>query len=215
MLHQLGYTYSQTKFGGANQEILRALGRLAGEWMFRDTCRAADQHVVSASALLDESYVFPAQDARTAHLGFQLAWLATDGDREVRVQAAAEAEALTVSPTMDPRLERAPLSDLVDGWQAGRRDGTDVSSQEHRISAILEGELRRRWKLTEQAYHVVEVDGRPVNAGVASLIQQAHTESGTSTSGWSCVLATPVRAPCSSPAIPRPTFTALQRPRAT
>jgi len=33
MLHQLSYAYSQTKFGGENQEILRALGRLAG-WMF-------------------------------------------------------------------------------------------------------------------------------------------------------------------------------------
>ncbi len=30
MLHQLSYTYSQTRFGGANQDILRALGRLAG-----------------------------------------------------------------------------------------------------------------------------------------------------------------------------------------
>ena len=36
MLHHLSYTYSQTKYGGGNQEILRALGRLAG-WMFRDT----------------------------------------------------------------------------------------------------------------------------------------------------------------------------------
>jgi hypothetical protein len=175
MLHQLGYTYSQTKFGGANQEILRALGRLSG-WMFRDTCRAGNQHVVSASALLDESYVFPAQDARTAHLGFQLAWLATDSGREARVRAAAAAETLTVSPTMDPGLERKPLSDLVDAWQAARRAGTDVSSQERRVAAILEGELRRRWELTEQAYYLIEADNRPVNAGLVGLIQEAHAE---------------------------------------
>lgn len=51
MLHQLNYAYSQTKFGGANQDILRALGRLAG-WMFRDTSRRGYQHVLSASAAL-------------------------------------------------------------------------------------------------------------------------------------------------------------------
>ena len=78
MLHQLSYTYSQTKFGGENQDILRALGRVAG-WMFRDTSRIGNQHVVSASGILGDAYVFPAQDARTAHLGYQLAWLTTDG----------------------------------------------------------------------------------------------------------------------------------------
>ena len=175
MLHQLSYTYSQTKYGGENQEILRALGRLAG-WMFRDTSRTGSQHVVSASALLDESYVFPAQDARTAHLGFQVAWLATAGDRDARIEAAAAAEALTVSPTMDPSVERKPLADLVDAWQAGRRDGANVGSQEKEIATILESELRRRWKLTEEAYHLVEADERPVNTGVDGLIEKAHAE---------------------------------------
>ena len=108
MLHQLSYTYSQTKFGGENQDILRALGRLAG-WMFRDTSRVGNQHVVSASQALGDSYVFPAQDARTAHLGYQLAWLTTPGDRDARIAAATAAEGLTVSPTMDPSLERDEL----------------------------------------------------------------------------------------------------------
>ncbi|MBW3631361.1 MAG: hypothetical protein KY464_19015, partial [Gemmatimonadetes bacterium] len=74
MLHQLSYTYSQTKFGGANQDLLRALGRIGG-WMFRDTSRRGAQHVVNASAAVGDAYVIPAQDARTAHLGYQLAWL--------------------------------------------------------------------------------------------------------------------------------------------
>lgn len=76
MLHQLNYTYSQTRFGGINQDILRALGRLAG-WMFRDSFRTGAQHVINASAALGEAYVFPTQEVRTAHLGYQLAWLDT------------------------------------------------------------------------------------------------------------------------------------------
>ena len=36
--------------------------------------------------------MFPAQDARTAHLGYQLAWLTTTGDRDARIAAAAAAE---------------------------------------------------------------------------------------------------------------------------
>lgn len=175
MLHQLSYTYSQTKFGGANQEILRALGRLAS-WMFRDTSRTGNQHVVSASALLDQAYVFPAQDSRTAHLGFQLAWLTTSGDGAERTRAATEAEGLTVSPTMAPEMDRDRLARLVDAWQSGRRDGTDISTQASEIEEILAGELRRRWELTERAYRMIESDGRPVNAGVAGLIAKAHGE---------------------------------------
>ena len=174
MLHQLNYAYSQTKHGGVNQEILRALGRAAG-WMFRDSTRTGNQHVVSASALLDEAYAFPAQDARTAHLGFQLAWLTADGDRDARATAAASAEALTVSPTMDPSLEREDLSGLVDAWQAARRDGIK-GTQEESIASILAVELQRRWSLTEQAYRVIEHDERSVNSGVADLIQRAHKE---------------------------------------
>jgi hypothetical protein len=175
MLHQLSYTYSQTKYGGENQDILRALGRVAG-WMFRDTSRVGNQHVVSASSILGDSYVFPAQDARTAHLGFQLAWLTTDGDRDTRLAAAAQAEGLTVSPTMDPALERDKLSDLVSKWQYGRREGSDVSEEAHEIAAILSGELERRWRLTVKAYNLIANNERPVNSGVGELVVQAHSE---------------------------------------
>lgn len=175
MLHQLSYTYSQTKFGGDNQDILRALGRVAG-WMFRDISRVGNQHVVSASQILGDSYVFPAQDARTAHLGFQLAWLTTAGERDARLAAAADAEGLSVSPTMDPTLERDELSDLVTAWQDGRRDGADVTDEERSIAAILREELLRRWKLAEQAYELMANNDRPVNGGVGELVAQAHSE---------------------------------------
>lgn len=175
MLHQLSYTYSQTKFGGENQDILRALGRVAG-WMFRDTSRVGNQHVVSASQLLGDSYVFPAQDARTAHLGYQLAWLTTEGGREARLNAASDAEKLAVSPTMDPSLERDELSDLVTTWQAGRRDDRDVSQHADAVAATLHQELIRRWRLTAQAYGLMVNNDRPVNGGVGELVAQAHAE---------------------------------------
>jgi hypothetical protein len=174
MLHQLSYTYSQTKFGGENQDILRALGRIAG-WMFRDTSRVGNQHVVSASQLLGESYVFPAQDARTAHLGFQLAWLTADGDREAHLAAAAAAERLTVSPTMDPSVERDDLSAFVSQWQEARSGGGG-STHADAIAAILREELLRRWKRTEQAYELMANNERPVNSGVGELVTAAHSE---------------------------------------
>ena len=123
-----------------NQDILRALGRVAG-WMFRDTSRAGNQHVVERERRCSATpYVFPAQDARTAHLGFQLAWLTTRGDRDARIEAAAKAEGLTVSPTMDPALERDELSDLVEQWQAGApRRGRRDATQADAIAAILDG----------------------------------------------------------------------------
>lgn len=174
MLHHLSYTYSQTKFGGANQDLLQALGRLAG-WMFRDSSRQGHQHVVSASQALGDAFVLPSQDVRTAHLGYQLAWLTTVGDRETRVHAAREAEGLTVSPTLDPSLERDELSDLVEKWNTLRREGADLVASSAAIAAILEPELERRWKLTEDAYHLLSAD-RPVNAGVDALVKDAHQE---------------------------------------
>jgi hypothetical protein len=174
MLHQMSYTYSQTRFGGTNQEILRAFGRLAG-WMFRETSRTGNQHVIDASVALNDAYVFPAQAARTAHLGYQLGWL-EPGDRAARMAAAAKAEGLTVSPTLDPALERKPLGDLVDAWNDGRRANADVSNLAAEIAAHLRPELERRWKLVEAAYFHLAACGRPVNEGVGGLVDEARDE---------------------------------------
>jgi len=175
MLHQLNYTYSQTNYGGENQDILRALGRLAG-WMFRDTFRVGSQHVVNASAALDQAYAFPAQPARIAHLGYQLGWLDTPGGRTERMSAATAAEGFTVAPTLDPVLDRDQLSDLVGTWQQLRRDGGDNSGTGASIGRILENELRRRWELTERAYRLLVENDRPVNSGVPTLVSEAHNE---------------------------------------
>lgn len=175
MLHQLNYTYSQTKFGGVNQDILRALGRLAG-WMFRDSFRIGAQHIVTASAALGDAYVFPAQAVRTAHLGYQLAWLATPGDRAERLAAATAAERLPVSPTLDPDVDRDQLTPLVERWQEQRRAHSDTAEVGAQIESVLEPELRRRWNLAEQAYRILADNDRTVNAGVSALVAEAHNE---------------------------------------
>ncbi|GIK78442.1 MAG: hypothetical protein BroJett022_21320 [Actinomycetes bacterium] len=175
MFHQLDYAYSQTTFGGANVDLLNALGRLAG-WLFRDSNRSGSQHVIDASKALREAYAFPAQDARQAHLGYLLGWLLTDGDRPTRMAAAEVAEAFPVSPTMDPNLER----DELDGPLAKRRDllreGADVDSVEAEIAAVLIAELKRRWRLCEQAYDVLANSDRPTNPGVDELVRVALGE---------------------------------------
>ncbi len=175
MLHQLNYTYSQTRFGGLNQDILRALGRLAG-WLFRDSFRTGTQHLVNASAALADAYVFPAQAVRTAHLGYQLAWLAGPEGRDERMAAAMAAERLPVSPTLDPEVDRDQLSGLVERWQERRREGADTTEASVQISSVLEPELRRRWELTEQAYRLLADNERPVNAGLPALVAEAHNE---------------------------------------
>lgn len=175
MLHQVGYTYSQTRFGGADRDLLRAFGRIAG-WMFRDTSRVGNQHVVDASALLTASYVVPAQRVRTAHLGYTLGWLTADGAREERLTAAMAAERLTVSPTMDPATERDPLAGLVDQWNDARRGNGDMAQPAALIARVLDGEVRRRWRLTEQAYLVLAADERPVNEGVTALVAESQRE---------------------------------------
>ena len=175
MFHQLNYAYSQTNYGGINQDILRALGRLSG-WMFRDKHRVGAQHVINASEALDEAYAFPAQPIRTAHLGYQLGWLATAGGLLERMAAAREAEQLTISPTLDPEVDRDQLSDLVGDWQAQRREGGVIAAVSDRIRAILEAELQRRWEQTLHAYCILVENDRPINAGVPALVAEAHRE---------------------------------------
>lgn len=175
MFHHLNYAYSQTRFGGVNQDILQAFGRLAG-WMFRDSGRTGHQHVVDASQALSNAFAFPAQGARTAHLGYQLAWLSTPGGRDSRMAAAMDAELRTVSPTMDPSLERDHLSGLVEVWQAGRREGGPSPDVESEIGSVLQEELERRWDLAAKAHQLLANGSISVNPGVDALVAQAHNE---------------------------------------
>ncbi|KLN34188.1 hypothetical protein FB00_13500 [Cellulosimicrobium funkei] len=175
MLHQLDYAYSQTKHGGSNLDVLRSLGRLCG-WLFRDSTRTGHQHLVDASQALRDAFVFPAQNARSAHLGYLLAWLTADGSRADHIEAATAAEGLTVSPTLDPTVERDTLSKPVEAWNLSRRDGHDNAPAAGVVDATLRVELERRWDLTRAAYELLSNDDRKVNAGVPALVKEAHQE---------------------------------------
>jgi len=175
MLHQLSYAYSQTRFGGDRRETLNALGRFSG-WLFRDSFRKGNQHLVNASEAIREAFVFPAQDVRQAHLGYQLAWLRTNGDREARMRAASVAEAFPVSPTMDPTHERDALADLVESYQRRRREERTTGKQRSAIAAVLREELERRWRLTDEAYNLLRLGERTQNAGVGQLVKDSMKE---------------------------------------
>lgn len=175
MFHQLAYAYAQTKFGGADVETLNSLGRLAG-WLFRESTRRGHQHMIDASQSLRDAYVFPAQDARQAHLGYLLAWLSTSGDRDARSAAAELAERQPVSPTMDPRLERDSLQKPIERRRELLEEGSDAQAEDESIEATLRGELERRWSLCAAAYEAQRHSELPVNPGVAALIRDSLDE---------------------------------------
>ena len=172
MLHHLNYAYSQTKHGGANLTMLQALGRSAG-WLFRETSRRGSQHLIDASAALREAYSFPAEDVRQAHLGFLLAWLTAEGDRNDRQLAAMTAEQSPVSPTLDPTIDRDVLEPLVAGRQRARRESTSTDRFDAQIAEVLRRELEHRWSLCEQAYRALAADPRRENPGVDQLVAES------------------------------------------
>ena len=133
-LHQLSYTYSQTKFGGANQEILRSFGRLAG-WMFRGTSRDGQPTRDQCEQRGERRLRVPCADRAR----YQLAWL-TPGDRER--QDGAVFEALTVSPTLDRRFERKPPA-ISSRRTMDDAVGHDVTSVASEIASDLRPEVER------------------------------------------------------------------------
>src|SRR5438128_12136648 len=89
MLHHLAYAYTFTQ-AGSDSATLRAVGRLCS-WLFREAHRPGEQHVAVATAALRQAFTFPAQLSRQGHLGYLLAWLATNGGRSEQQAAAEEA----------------------------------------------------------------------------------------------------------------------------
>ncbi len=175
IFHQLAYAYSQTKFGGERREILNALGSLSG-WLFRDSSRRGCQHIIDASAALRAAYAFPVEDARQAHLGLLLAWLSTNGGLDERIAAAEVAEAIAVSPTMDPDFERDMLAPQVEKRVKLRADSGDFGREDAAIIDLLEPELLRRWDLCADAYATIAGCDIPVNPGVDALVTDALDE---------------------------------------
>jgi hypothetical protein len=178
MLHHLAYAYTFAKWGDpARAKTLRALGHLCG-WLFREAQRPGQQTVMVATDALRSMYTFPSDDVRQAHLGYLLAWLETKGGREKRLAVASQEEALSVSTTLDPQVERGQLETAVDRWNSAKQPvDTKVMNRERlAISRVLETEIARRYQLVHRAIECARTDGRPENGGVQSLILESKRE---------------------------------------
>ena len=176
MLHLLDYRFSRARaLEEASAKDLHALGRACG-WLFRESTRPGQVRVFDATQRLRDAFAIPAEDARQAHLGFLLAWLATPGPREARVQAARIAEAQSVGVTMNPDVERDHLEPLVERWRASRDDPAKAARLAEAIHAVLAPELVRRFRLAEQAIRVLEDGSRPPNPGLAEVLKLAAEE---------------------------------------
>lgn len=177
MLHHVAYAYTFTRYGGETRPLLNALGRACG-WLFREAQRPGEQHVIVATEALRESFTFPTQDIRQAHLGYLLAWLETAGDREARIRAAAEAERSAMATSMDPSIERDEIERVLDTWHAAREedDENGMEAARRQIHEVLERELQRRYELTRQAVAYLRSDRRRINAGVSTLMERGLKE---------------------------------------
>lgn len=178
MIHCIAYTYFRTKYGAENRrDILQALSRVCG-WLFRESQRVGQTITMVASEVLSEAYTFPSDDMRQGHLGFLLAWLQTKGGRVARNTTAEAAELESVSTNLDPELERKELQPLVEEFGDARRDEDKARMDRatKRIKAVIEGELLRRWKLTEAAVDAFGEDKRRENLGVVALVNASKKE---------------------------------------
>jgi hypothetical protein len=172
MLHLLGYALRPKRnIDRAPSPVLVRFGKLANA-LFRESTHPGQQLAMDASRVLREFYAFPAQPTRAAHLGFLLAWLDPDGDRESRRRAASVAEQQPIGWSLDPELERKPLEALVQRFDKhSAPDGdTDIRNDAaSRIAAVLHGEIARRLELVKRAIDVLRSDARGESPGVPVL----------------------------------------------
>lgn len=173
MLHHLAYAYTFAKTGAPERIArLNGLGRAAG-WLFREFNRPGQVAVIAASGALTESFTFPCEDIRQGHLGYLLAWLETQGNREARLAAATQAERRSISTSLDPAIERDELVERVERHAQAQREGRRAEERRGatEIAAILEQELRHRYERTAAALSRLRADERRQNAGVAKLVE--------------------------------------------
>jgi len=178
MLHHMAYAYTFTKFGSASRYTrLNQLGHACG-WLFREAQRPGQMVTMVATDVLSEAYTFPAETTRQGHLGFLLAWLSSKGGRDARMDAAAEAEKVAVSSSLDPDLERDELEPEVEAYNEARtaRDGERQERAAKRIQKVLTDELERRFRLTEVAIGVLRADKRRENLGLPVLVNASMEE---------------------------------------
>lgn len=169
MFHQLEYRYARArKVPDAEIDAVNAVGRLCG-WVFREWHRPAQTMLIDATRSLRDAWAVPTEDLRQQHLGFVLAWLTTDGDRDARTLAAERAEASAVGVTLDPTLERDTLEPLLSTWNAARQQERDDRAGAEAIALVVEAEVRRRWQLAADGWRHLQRDARPTSPAFAQL----------------------------------------------
>lgn len=174
LLHLLALRFSHTRSGDPERaRTLRALARAAG-FLFRESSRPGALSALDASACLRELFVFPAEPARCAHLGYLLGWLQPEQPREQRQALASEAGQFSVSDTLDPSVERDHLEPLLSAWHKG--SSRERTRAEKAIQEVLHGELERRWRWTEEAWWLVQNDARPVGEKIEELEKLSREE---------------------------------------
>jgi hypothetical protein len=105
-----------------------------------------------------------------------LAWLDDNPDHEGRRRAAAAAERLSISTTLDPTVERTALQPIVEARRAARADDSTRSSLANQIEAALALELGRRFALTASAWRVLREDPRRENRYLEKLVDASLTD---------------------------------------
>ncbi len=175
MFHFVAIAYVNARKGEPDRVgALNALGRHA-TWLFLEAQRAGQQALLDATDVLRESFTFPSDDVRQAHLGYLLALLRTPGPINARLDAAATAERLSVATSLDPEIERKELEPLVEAYREVTKAGDQAATTRATtaIDAILRRELFRRLELVSQARDVVRADPREPNSGLATLRKSA------------------------------------------
>jgi hypothetical protein len=172
MLHFIALRYTRAK--KADAALLPRLNRVGRRTsqLFDATQNPNSALCVDATVRLKEMFAFPCEPIRENHLGFLLAWLGS-GAGAARARAAKDAEALSVSTSLDPELERGLVSD-VEGWNDATSDAVRKRHADQ-IHKVLEAELRRRLDLLETAVEVYD-DAASESPGARSIASSSMQE---------------------------------------
>jgi hypothetical protein len=88
-----------------------------------------------------------------------------------------EAEQLPIGTSLDPEMERKPLSALVEKYNNSREGyGRGDKKIEKNIHEVLKPELVRRLDLVAQAIAVLENDERDYNGGLDELVHATASQ---------------------------------------
>lgn len=181
MFHYLALRYIFTKYEPEGPEFrgmasdLRGLGRFCN-WVFQESQRPGQTTIVLATQALKESFFFPADNLRQAHLGFLLSWLRDDVDKAERFALAEEAEKVSISATLAPEIESDFLEKLVAAYGGHETPQAAKDKASGSISKVLSRELVNRVDLVERAYNLLMDDERDFNPGLDDLRKASKSD---------------------------------------